>query len=168
MQVSDSNGNDEKKTEKRLSWPHQQLCHSAGTIISSKAFKFDIEQKVSLDTSLKQLLLLSKPNALEFSSGKKNIFQLGSLEIKWILETFVEIHELLFLFLFLASFVDTVLRVINSKQWIFFCIYFLCSFNIFLQKLSSDILVTRLNEYHAFGYLFNTILYYYVKALYYR
>lgn len=86
MQVSDSNGTDEKETEKRLSCPHQQLCHPAGTIISiipSKAFTFDIEQEVSLDTSLKQLLLLRKPNALvEFSSEKKNFFSnLGSLEI---------------------------------------------------------------------------------------
>lgn len=78
MQVSDSNGTDEKKTEKRLSCPHQQLCHPAGTIISSKAFKFDIEQEVSLDTSPKQLLLLSKPNTLvEFYSEKKIFFPTG-------------------------------------------------------------------------------------------
>lgn len=66
--MTDSNGIAEKKTKKGLSCPHQQLSYPTCTIISSKAFKFDIEQAVSPDTTLKQLPLLSMPNGLvEFS-----------------------------------------------------------------------------------------------------
>ena len=59
--VPDSNGNDEK-TKEWLSCPHPTCI-----IISSRVFKFDIEQAVSSPAISKWLLLLSMPNgSVEF------------------------------------------------------------------------------------------------------
>ena len=95
--VPDSNGNDEK-TKEWLSCPHLTCI-----IVSSRAFKFDIEQAGSPPTILKWLLLLRMPNgSVEFCP---EFFP--SKWIKWILEALIKIHGSILL----PSFADIVYNI---------------------------------------------------------